>query len=206
MSRTRDPVIHVHEDDWGMRNLHPLAAQREVAADLDEAIAASERNRDPSGVGWTDVHLIAEPATSYVEAGLLLSDAAAALEPIMPRVRHFHATSMGAIGRDARDPWGSYDDDAWCFGFHADCYLKLDVEGEHVKRIWFGLSSNDPAELAALRRAMLAIEGLVPSFIADYFMEAEVPLADTERLDGYFDRRRAEIEEFERRWSEGDWG
>lgn len=26
--------IQIHEDDWGMRNLHPVAAFGEVAADL----------------------------------------------------------------------------------------------------------------------------------------------------------------------------
>lgn len=193
-------AIHVHEDDWGMRSLHALAVYRQVAANLDESIAAEERNRAPSGFGWTDIHVIEDPSSSYVEADLRLSDAAAAVGPIMPRVRHFHATSFGGFGD--YDRYGSYENDAWAFGLGAHCYLKLDDEGAHVKRIWFDLSSPDPHDIAALRQAMLAIDRLVPSFIADYFMKAVVILADSEALDRYLETRRTDIEEFER-WRSG---
>ena len=53
--------IHIHEDEWGMRCLHPLAAATEVAADLREAEAASGANRAPDSVGSSDVHVIAAP-------------------------------------------------------------------------------------------------------------------------------------------------
>lgn len=187
-------VIHIHEDDRRMRNLYPLVTQAEVSADMDAAAASGQQNRDPSGFGWTAVHLIKRPSTGYVEAGLLLSDAAATLEPIMPRVRHFYATAFSAIGRAERDPWGSYDDDAWCFGFGPHCYLKLDVKGEHVKSIWFDLTSDAPEDAAALRQAMEAIDRLVPSLIADYFMAAQVPVADVGLLDRYFAYCKANIE------------
>ena len=188
-----EPVIYIHEDDWGMRNLYPLTARAEVAADLDAAVASAERNRHPSGIGWTAVLIIKPPAISYVEAGLLIADAAAVLEPIMPRVRHFYATIFSAMGQAERDPSGSYEDDAWCFGFGSHCYLKLDVEGEHVKYIWFDLTSDAPEHVLALRRSMEAIDQLVPSFITDYFMEVEVPLKDVELLGRYFARHMAEI-------------
>jgi hypothetical protein len=41
---------------------------------------------------------------------------------------------------------------------------------------------------------MEAIDRLVPSFIADYFMEAEAIIADAQMLDRYFARRAVEIE------------
>jgi hypothetical protein len=181
-----ESVIHIHEDDWGMRNLYPLVTQAEVSADMDAAIAAGRKNRDPSGFGWSDVHVIKPPSTSYIEAGLLLSDGAAALAPIMPRVRHFYASILSMIGRGERDPLGSYDDDAWCFGFSRQCYVKLDVKGEYVERIWFDLRSDAPEHAIALRGAMEAIDRLVPSLVADYFMEAAAPVADAELLDRYF--------------------
>jgi hypothetical protein len=190
-SASDGPVIHIHEDDWGMRNLYPLAARAAVGADLDAAADSAERNRLPSGVGWEAVHIIEPPATSYVEAGLSIADAARVLEPIMPRVKHFYATVLSAIGRAERDPSGSYEDDAWCFGFGPHCYLKLDVEGEHVKRIWFDLTSDAPEHVSALRRSMEAIDRLAPSFIADYVMEAEVPVRDVGLLDHYFARHTA---------------
>ena len=181
-----ESVIHIHEDDWGMRNLYPLAARADVMADLRDAIAAGEKNRDPSGIGWTDVHVIRPPSMTYVEAGLLLSDAAAALHGIMPRVRRFYAGTFSSIGTSRRDPLGSYNEDAWCFGFDQRCYLKLEPRGDHVEYIWFDLGHAQPEHAAALRRAIEAIDRLVPSMIADYFLDVAVPVGDTSQLDRYF--------------------
>jgi hypothetical protein len=44
-------VIHIHEDNWGMRNLYPLVTQAEVSADLAAAITSGQQNRVPSGHG-----------------------------------------------------------------------------------------------------------------------------------------------------------
>lgn len=82
-------AIHIHEDEWAMRNLYPLAAAGEAEAALAAAKAAAERNRSPSGFGWTDLHMIDAPSITYVDRGLRLSDAASALEALMPRVRLF---------------------------------------------------------------------------------------------------------------------
>jgi len=106
------------------------------------------------------------------------------------------------VGQAGRDPLGSYEDDAWCFGFGPHCYLKLDVEGEHVRHIWFDLTSDAADHASALRRAMEAIDRLVPSFIADYHMDAEVPLGDADLLERHFAHRKAEIEATARRIEE----
>jgi hypothetical protein len=186
--------INIHEDDWGMRNLHPSAAYTEAAAELQAGIDARERNRHPSGFGWTSMHVIRPPSTNYVEAGLRLADAAAVLEPIMPRVKSFNAGLPHAMKQGKRDPLGSYDDDAWAFGFGPHCYLKLETAGEHVKAIWFDLSSAAPADTAALRASIEAIDRLAPSVIVDHFMDAIAPVADTGLVDRYFAQRRAEID------------
>jgi hypothetical protein len=78
-----EPVIHIHEDDWGMRSMHPVQAMPEVDADLQEAITAAERNRVPDGFGWTDIHQIKSPQKDYGQSGLRLADASGALQPIM---------------------------------------------------------------------------------------------------------------------------
>ena len=179
-------VIHIHEDNWGMRNLHPLASQSEALADVRDAIAAGEKNRDPSGLGWTDVHVIKPPSMTYVDTGLLLSDAAAALQEIMPRVRRFYAGTFASVGSAKRDPFGSYEENAWCFGFDAGCYLKLEPKGDYVERIWFDLDRAQPEHAVALRRAVEAIDRLVPSLIADYFLDVVVPAGDARQLDRYF--------------------
>lgn len=181
-----DTIIHIHEDDWGMRNLCPLAAQSEVAGDLAAAATAGEKNCDPLGYGWRDVHVIAQPSITFAQAGLLLSSAIAVLEPVMPRVRHFYATASFGFREGAHDSMGSYEDDAWCFGFDEQCYLYLGTEGDHVASIWFDLHSNALEREAALKRAVQAIDRLVPSMIADYFWSAEIAVADTAHIDRYF--------------------
>ena len=185
---TGEPVIHIHEDEWGIRSLYPLVARAEVRADIDEAVAAGVRNRDPQGYGWQDIHMIDPPAATYADSGLLLSAAAAALSPIMPRVRHFRATVLDAIGSGTRDPYGSYEDDAWCFGLGDHCYIKLEVEGQFVRSIWYDLSSTDPEDADRLRNAMEAIDAMVPSLLADYHLNTMVPIANGSLLSEYFAR------------------
>ncbi len=188
-----EPIIHIHEDEWAMRNIFPLTVQEEVAAELDALSAASEKNRDPSGFGWNDIYAIQSPSSSYVETGLRIADAAAVLAPIMPRVRHFYATVGVMIGRAERDPLGSYEDDAWCFGLGSHCYLKLEVEADLVRRIWFDIESNNAKDMAALRRSMEAIDALMPSFVGDYVADAKVLISDATLLDQYFSRLDARI-------------
>jgi len=130
--------------------------------------------------------VIKPPSKTYVDAGLLLSDAAAALQGIMPRVRRFYAGTFASIGRERRDPFGSYEEDAWCFGFDEGCYLKLEPNGDHVERIWFNLGHAPPEHAAALRRAIEAIERLAASIVVDYFLDAAVPVGDAGQLDRYF--------------------
>lgn len=177
--------IHIHEDEWGMRCLHPLAAAAEVAADLRDAEAAIRANRAPHGVGWTDVHIIAAPAHDYAAAGLTFTQADAALTPIMPRVRRFVATASAGFDEGVQDPLGSYEDDAYCYGVDASCFVKLDGDEPLVQQIWYGADTEDPARLDRLRRAIIAVDQLVPSVIADYWLDCTGSVADGEFLDRY---------------------
>ncbi len=177
--------IHIHEDDWGMRCLHPLAAAAEVASDLIVAEAASATNRVPDGVGWTDVHIIAEPVHDYAAEGLTFAQVDAVLAAIMPRVRQFAATASAGFDEDVRDPWGSYEDGAYCYGVDASCFIKLDGEPPLIQRIWFQAETEDPARLDRLRRAIIAIDRLVPSVIVDYWLDCTGSVADVEFLDRY---------------------
>lgn len=181
-----EPSIHIHEDDWGMRNLYPAAALTEASADVARAIEAGERNRVPDGFGWTDLHLIGEPSIDYAAAELILSSAADALSPIMPRVRRFTATAMAGFALGASDSWGTYDQDAYCYGFDALCFIKLEPEGGLVKRVWFEGRTAEPERLAALRQAIEAVDALVPSVVADYWEDQIGAIRDTLFLDQYF--------------------
>ncbi|MET7771370.1 hypothetical protein [Nocardia sp. NPDC005366] len=177
--------IHIHEDEWGMRCLHPLEAAAEVAADLLAAEAASRANRAPDGVGWTDVHVIAAPADDYAAAGLTFAQADAALTPIMPRIRRFVATASAGFTEGVEDPMGSYEDDAYCYGVDASCFVKLDGEEPLVEQIWYQADTEDPARLDRLRRAIIAVDRLVPSVIADYRLDCTGSVGDGEFLDRY---------------------
>jgi hypothetical protein len=182
--------IHIHEDDWGMRNLYPAEASREAVVDMHEASEASLRNLAPNGVGWTDVHLIKPPSVDYASVGLALNDACSALEPLMPRVRQFTATATAGFYPKAHDPLGSYEQDAFCYGFGPDCFIKLEPREELMKRIWFECTSRDPEKLDSLRAAVLAINELAPSVIADYWNDMTGAVSDIAFLDRYFQELR----------------
>jgi hypothetical protein len=179
-------AIHVHEDDWGMRNLYPMTVRTEVEEDITEAAAAAERNRDPSGFGFTDMYMAKSPSSDYADVGLTLAAAESALAPIFPRVRRFNATIFSAIGSAERDPYGSYEDDAWCFGLGDHCYLKLDAKGPFVGNVWFDLNTDETDAIDHLRKAIEAIDALVPSVIADYFLNFSGSVSEAGVLDGYF--------------------
>lgn len=181
-----EPLIHIHEDDWGMRNLYPLAARSDVARDMDTAIDASERNRAPDGLGWTKVHVIEPPSFDYEAAGLSLERVAARLGELMPRVPRFNATA--GAGFSGHDRWGSYETEAYCFGFDASCYVKVDpVEsGGIVKAIWYECRTPDTAKRTTLRLALEAVDRIVPSVVADYWLNLNGPVGDPDFLVAYF--------------------
>jgi len=178
-------AIHIHEDDWGMRNLYPLAAADEASNALSAARAASERNRDPSGFGWTDLHVFEAPSVTYADRGLRLGDAAAALEALMPRVRLFNATVGAAFEPGPQDPYGSYETEAWCFALDEDCFVKLEPQDDLVEGIWFELRTDEATALATLRTAFERLNALEPSYIVDYWRDVAGPV-ETEFLDCYF--------------------
>ena len=180
-------VIHIHEDDWGMRNLYPLSARAEAEKDLAEAAAAAERNLHPSGFGYTDIYMATSPSTDYTAFGLSIFDVEQALTPILPRVRMFNATVFSAIGSDKRDHYGSYEEDAWCFGLGNHCYLKFDTKGTLVSRIWFDLGTYDANEIQRFRNALEAIDALVPTIIIDYFLDFAGVVSDPNVVDHYID-------------------
>ena len=137
----------------------------------------------PDGAGWTDIHVIREPDTPY---DLPVDGLAADLEAIMPRVRRFSATAMGAILTGEHDPLGHYETDAHCYGFDQDCYLKLQVEDRIIRRIVFDCATVDPDRIVALRRAIAAVDAHAPSIIADYWVNAVGVVANPLFMDAYF--------------------
>jgi hypothetical protein len=175
-------TIHIHEDDWGLRTLHPRGAWSELAADLAAAEAAGEANRAPGG-GWSEMHLIAPPALAFADVGLTPVRAAAIVAAHLPRASRFVATAGAGFTPGVHDPYGVYDDDPLAFGAR-EGFIKLDVRDGALAAIWFDLA--DAAAAAALRRAFEALDAETPCVIADYVAGACGSVRDGAFLDAYF--------------------
>jgi hypothetical protein len=131
------------------------------------------------------MHVIAPPEHDYAEAGLRLDQADAILAPILPRVRRFAATASAGFGPDAHDPYGTYEDEAHCYGLDATCFLKLEAGGSLVRQVWFHVETPDSERLAQLREAIVALDQLVPSIVADYWLNCTGAVRDHDFLDRY---------------------
>ena len=180
-----EPAIHIHEDDWGMRNLLPVGAFAEAQLDVARAADAADRNRAPGGVGWTDVHVIGAPSIDYSHVGLELAAITDALGVIMPHIRTFNATATAGLDPNTRDPWGSYEADAHCFGFDHTCFVKIEPAGTMVAQVWFECTTADSDRLSAFARAIRAIDGLAESAIADYWLNCAGRIRDAAFFDSY---------------------
>jgi hypothetical protein len=178
--------IHIHEDDWGMRSLHPEAAWGEAAADIRKAAEAAVANRDPSGHGFSDLYIINPPKLTFADMGIRLAVLEVALAGVMPRVTEFNATVGGAIGTSARDPYGSYDASPHCFGYGPECFLKIEAVSDLVSAIWFEARNASSEQLACLRATLHIVNELTPVIIADYWLDVGGRVSDEKFLDAYF--------------------
>jgi hypothetical protein len=170
--------IHIHEDDWGMRCIHPVAAWPESTADLARAVETGKRNAAPDGLGWTGIHLVEAPSIDFTATSLRLDALAAALDGVMPRVTSFIATATAGFDRSRRDPYGSYETSAWSYGHDATCFVKLEPAGDLVRAIWFEARTADPARLESLSRAFALIDEMAEAMIVDYWLEAAGRIRD----------------------------
>lgn len=174
--------IHIHEDDCGMRSLHPISAWEQVRSDLDKATQASQANRAPDGFGWTGIHIIRKPDSVY--ENLPLASLATGLEQSFPRIRRFAATATAGFG--GHDPLGVYEDDAWCFGLGEGCFIKLEPEDGLVRSIWFEARAGR-AQIAKLREAMVIIDHAAPSLVVDYWLDCAGAVSDADFMRRYCD-------------------
>lgn len=167
-----------------MRSLHPVGALSEITADVTEAQAAGERNRAPDGFGWTSVHLIKPPSIDFTSTSLTLTSADAVLSSIMPRVRRFASGIGSTLNDSGHDPYGSYEDDAFCYAYDRGCFIKLEEKDGRVKQIWFEANTDNDG-LALLRRGLEAIDALTPSVIADYWLDCSGAVGDPSFMNAY---------------------
>lgn len=169
-----------------MRNLYPITVRAEVDKDIADAAEAGKHNLDASGFGYVDMYAIKPPSQDYADHGLRLQAVADVLEPIFPRVRRFNATIYSAMDSARRDPLGAYEDDAWCFGTGPDCFVKIGPKGDFAANIWFDLNPFDPLAVMLIRKAIIALDKLVSSVIADYYIDFSGPASESDQLDRYF--------------------
>ena len=161
-----------------MRSIHPVAAWPEATGDLSRAIDAGRRNAAPDGLGWTDVHLIEAPSIDFTATALRLDALTPALAGVMPRVMSFTATATSGFNRSRCDPYGSYETSAWCYGYDATCFIKMEPSGDLVRAIWFEARTADPARLESLSRAFILVDELAEAMIVDHWLEAAGRIRD----------------------------
>jgi hypothetical protein len=176
--------IHIHEDAWGMRSLHPLEAFSELVVDHAEAADASVRNFD--GSGWADAYLIREPSSDFTSTSLTEKMFVTLMAPLMPKVGRFVATATGGFDPKVFDRFGSYDDEPICFGFGANCFIKLEMKDAQPKSVWFNAHGQEKHEFELLRKALLAINEHIPSVVSDYYLDVCGSLSDPVFLERYF--------------------
>lgn len=179
-------LIHIHEDDWGMRSLHPVEVLRQVQRDLGHSIETEPVRRAQDAAGWTEVHVIEEPDITYADKQITIASIQKVLDGLMPKVTRFYATASCGFDPNNRDSMGSYDEDAICYGFSEKCYLKIDKSREFVSAIWYEACTEDREQLQALRQCMCVINKLVPSLFVDYWEGCCGDISDSSFLDAYF--------------------
>lgn len=172
-------IVHIHEDDEGMRNIYPSDAIDDAMEDIGDAKASAMNNLAPDGAGWTDVHIISEPKKTFQDIGLRWDIFAATIGEILPRIELFE------VGFGANNPLQHKDIDPKCFGFGQSLYLKLETEGDDLRAIWFDARTDVEEELLALKRALEAIDKICPSMIADYWLNTGGLLGDQKFLEAY---------------------
>lgn len=185
-----EPGIHIHEDAYGMRSLVPMAAFGEAHQDIEKAREAGERNASPTGLGWTDVYVAQAPSVDYSSIPLRLADAVKVFEKYFPRVRRFTATASAGFNPEIKDPFGSYQADAHCYGTGAACFVKLEHKDDIVLQIWFECWTNIRDDASQLRAALTEFNESVPSAIIDYYLSAAGKIGDVDFMNRYFEDLR----------------
>ncbi|MEM7327885.1 MAG: hypothetical protein AAF437_04040 [Pseudomonadota bacterium] len=173
-------VVSMHEDDEGMRNLYAASAADAVFSGMDKAIAASEKNRSASGLGWDAMHVIEHPKPTFADEGLQTTQLVSAMEGVIPRVSRF------TIGGTPNNPIYSEDEKPVAFGYGDELYIKAEVSSDLVSHIWYDVQTTEATKLQGLRQAFEALDKVIPCVLADYWVHADGFLSNREFLDDYF--------------------
>jgi len=173
-------TLRIEADEEGMRNLYPLAARARAEVDVAEAQGAWVRDRATGRGGWSESHLAKHPVSGYLGAAVDPAACAAAVGAHLPRIRDF------GVGDEPASPFYRRETDAHCYGFGDEVFVKFELADGTLASIWFDAMTGDDERLRALRRALVAINAVVPSVIADFWLEAVGAVADGEFMDRYF--------------------
>lgn len=173
--------VHIHEDDEGMRSLHPAHAIDDIHRDISASQEHAEKHRAPGGVGWTKVRAIQRPAVSFDVLDVEVGSLARSLEDILPRIREFE------IGFGENNPFHYIQNDAYCYGLGPHLFIKVEEEAGKIESIWFEARPNNQDELVLFRKAIEAADRVQPLSIADYWLDMGGAVADQDFLDRYCD-------------------
>jgi hypothetical protein len=171
--------IQIHEDDEGMRRLHPKQAIDDITVDLTASSEHSEKHRAPGGVGWTKVYSIRSPELTFNSLGVPVSIMAETLERHLTRIRQFE------LGFGENNPFHYLETDAHCYGLGAHLYIKIDVDGDMIESVWYEALPKDREELLKFRHAIEAVNAVLPLSCADYWLHMGGSVEDQDFMDQY---------------------
>lgn len=173
-------IVHIHEDDEGMRSLYPASTFEAAAEDMRQAEAAAKNNAAPCG-GWTEVHMISQPDIDFSSVGLMRADADSLMAQYLPRVTRFD------VGHGDNNPFRYSEKQPLAFGYGNGIYVKFECDAERVKHIWFDVVDASTDQLEQLKQAFVALDKVCPAMVADYWGNCVGLLSDQKFTSAYFD-------------------
>ncbi len=123
-----------------------------------------------------------------------------AFNKILPRyfplVRNFFATASAGFSLNSRDPYGSYETDAYCYGLDASTFVKVESAiANQNPGLWFILEVSDRKTIEKFRACFQAIDHVRSSRIVDHWKDIAFPVSEHEALDQYLSQFVATLDD-----------
>lgn len=166
------------DDSEGMRCIYPIAEMSNVRRDMQKAEEIHASEPGDGQYGFYNIHVIEEPKVKFKDYNLKVADCISLLSAYLPRAREYVVYPIGQFN--------GKEEGVIVFGENY-MFIKIEPEGEFVQYLWFECMPNESQAhlMATFREAFLAIDAVVPSMIADYWMDAFGAIGDDRFLSAY---------------------
>jgi len=183
LDKVSGDVFHIHEDDWGMRSLHPHSYLQEARQEIAHSKANAENNCDE--FGCAEIYGFSFPETDFSQLGYSQKTVTEVFGSDFPRVRNFYATATSGFSSNQRDKWSEYLHDAFAFGKNSGCFIKFDIEDKKVRGMWFEHEKCEESSLLSLKNALNELNKISPLIIVDMWTNEVIDLNDKQQVNLY---------------------